>query len=130
VQKKEREVMHYRYGVFTLLSFLIPFLRTTAVNQFREYLESQFERRHWHKVDIIACSFGTYIAIEALASPQLSEKVRVHTAILCGSALSPNRNLSRLLGSGRRIVRLVNECGIGKLAVKDAADKPCRLVGV
>jgi WD40 repeat protein len=107
-----KEVLIYKYGVFTLLSFLIPFLRTFAVNQFRSYLESVFEGRCCQRVDIVAHSFGAYLAIEALASPDLSGHVQIHTAILCGGAISPNRNLSKLVGTGRRINRLINECGI------------------
>jgi hypothetical protein len=103
----KKEVLIYRYGVFTLFSFLIPFLRHLAVNQFRQYLESVFEGRTCRRVDIVAHSFGSYLAIEALASPKLSSHVQIHTAILCGSAVSPNRVLSKLLGPGRRIQRII-----------------------
>ncbi len=110
--EERREVLVYKYGFFTLFSFLIPFLRNLAVKRFREYLESIFETEPPRRVDIIAHSFGTYLAIEALASPKLPIGVRIHTAILCGSVLPPNRNLSRLLGQSRTVGRVVNDCGI------------------
>src|SRR6266849_6664524 len=81
--RDNKEVLHYRYGFFTLFSFLIPFLRNLAVSQFREYLESVFEGRCCKPVDIVAHSFGTYLAIEALASRKLAASVPIHTAIFC-----------------------------------------------
>jgi len=110
-QQEKEDVLVYRYGFFTLFSFLIPFARNLAVKQFRDYLESVFEGRLSDRVDIVAHSFGCYLAIEALASPKLASGVQIHTAILCGSVLPPNRNLSHLLGPGRPIGRIINECG-------------------
>jgi hypothetical protein len=111
-EKEKKEVLIYRYGVFTLFSFVIPFLRNLAVKQFRDYLESIFEGRRPDRVDIVAHSFGTYLAIEALASPKLASSVKIHTAMLCGSVLPPNRNVSHLVGPERPIGRIINECGI------------------
>jgi WD40 repeat protein len=112
-QQENAEVLVYRYGFFTLFSFLIPFLRNLAVKQFRDYLESLFGEQRPDRVDIVAHSFGSYLAIEALASPKLAGGVHIHTAILCGSVLPPNRNLSQLLGPRRPIGRIINECGTG-----------------
>ena len=111
-EQEKKEVLIYRYGVFTLFSFIIPFLRNLAVKQFRDCLESIFEQRNPDRVDIVAHSFGTYLAIEALANPKLAGSVKIHTAILCGSVLPPNRNVSHLLGPERPIGRIINECGI------------------
>jgi WD40 repeat protein/pimeloyl-ACP methyl ester carboxylesterase len=109
---EQNEVLNYKYGLFDLLSFMIPFVRNLAVKRFRNYLETVFEDQDCSRVDIVAHSFGTYVAMEALATPDLPNSVRIDTAIFCGSAILPHRNLSRILGSGRRIRRIVNECGI------------------
>src|SRR4051812_28781244 len=45
------KVLSCRYGVFTLLSFLVPYLRSLAVKQFETYLESLFEDGSIDKVD-------------------------------------------------------------------------------
>jgi WD40 repeat protein len=110
--QENKEIFHYRYGVLTLLSFVVPFLRNLAVKQFREYIQDIFKEQRWERVDIVAHSFGTYLVFEALADPRLAEDVKVHTVIFCGSVLSPNRNIGRLVGPGRRIGRIINECGI------------------
>lgn len=106
------EVLSYRYGVFTLLSFLVPYLRSLAVKQFKNYLESLFDEKSLGRVDIVAHSFGTYLALEALANTSLADNVRINTCIFCGSAISPNHSLARLVGPKRRIGRIINECGI------------------
>ncbi|MGH7154418.1 MAG: hypothetical protein ACREF3_10880, partial [Acetobacteraceae bacterium] len=110
--QSENQVVSYKFGVFTIASFCIAWFRHRAADQFRLYLDSLFETGGNQRVDIIAHSFGTYLALEALASRKLSREVRIHTAIFCGSVISPNRDLSHIVGPGRVIGRLINECRI------------------
>ncbi|UFW69196.1 hypothetical protein [Bradyrhizobium sp. WU425] len=107
----EDELMHYRYGIFTLFSFLVPFVRNLAVRQFRAYLEAAAGSRNWSRVDIVAHSFGAYLVVETLRYADLSPQVRVNTVILCGAAISPNTILANVVGVGKPVGRLINECG-------------------
>jgi WD40 repeat protein len=105
------DIRHYRYGFFTVFSFLIPWLRNLAVKQFRSHLSSVFEDGEFDRIDIIGHSFGTFLAIEGLSGLDRSNNVHVHTVILSGSVLSPDYDLSHLIGPGRRIGRVINDCG-------------------
>jgi WD40 repeat protein len=106
------DIRNYRYGYFTVFSFLIPWLRNLAVKQFRSHLSAIFEEGQFDRIDIVAHSFGTFLAIRGLSDLDRKYNVHIHTAILCGSVLSPDYNLSHLVGPERRIGRLVNDCGM------------------
>lgn len=103
---------HYRYGFFTIFSFIIPFLRQVAVWRFRSHLFNLLRERSYDRIDIVAHSFGTFLLAKTLISQKLPGCAQIHTVILCGSVLSPDFNVSRLVGADRPVRRLVNECGL------------------
>ena len=102
---------HYRYGFFTLFSFLIPFLRNLAVRRFKMHLEAVLDEGPFDRINIVAHSFGTYLTINALASLNPVYRTRIDTVILCGSVLPPDWNLSQTIGANRVVRRLINDCG-------------------
>ena len=61
-------VYHYEYGLLTLFSFLVPFLRLLAVSRFHGELAALFEHRSSDQINIVAHSFGTYLVAEARSS--------------------------------------------------------------
>jgi len=69
------------------------------------------EGQQYDTIDIVAHSFGTYLAIRALQSPEFPADIQIRRAILCGSMLPPDENLSHLVGPNRRIGQIINDCG-------------------
>jgi hypothetical protein len=53
-------VLNYKYGVFSIIAFCIPFLRWLVVRQFRKFLLNQ-ELVQWDLVHLVGHSFGTHI---------------------------------------------------------------------
>ncbi|MFC5864838.1 WD40 repeat domain-containing protein [Acidicapsa dinghuensis] len=104
------ESLHYQYGYFSAIAFLIPFVRDLVVGRFTRALNSYCKGRTWQRIDIVAHSFGTYIVANALLGRKLDKRIRVHTLILAGSVLKANFPIERLLES--RVRRIANECGI------------------
>jgi len=102
--------IHYKFGYFSSIAFLIPFVRYLVVRRFAKALKTYYKRRTWRRVDIVAHSFGTYIAVKALLHLKPEDRPRVHTLILAGSVLKVNYPIDRLLDSCA--MRIVNECGI------------------
>jgi hypothetical protein len=103
-------VINYKYGYFSVVAFLIPFLRWLIVRRFRHFLVSAVESQTWDRIDIVAHSFGTHIACWALYKIKESTRPRVNTLILARSVLKSNFPWQRLLGHG--VQRLVNDCGV------------------
>jgi WD40 repeat protein len=83
-----------------------------AVSRFKNHLIALLTDDSYERVDIVAHSFGAYIAIEALAHRELPSTLKLHTVILAGSVLSPDYNLSQVIGQHRVITRLINDCGL------------------
>ncbi|WP_422384404.1 alpha/beta hydrolase [Roseibium album] len=109
--KRKAEFAHYKYGVFTLVSFLIPYLRRLAVRRFKNELVTIVEEGQYSSVDIVAHSFGTYLSVEALHQLAGSSGLRIRNLILCGSVVSPDRNLNVLLAKRGNVSRVINDCG-------------------
>lgn len=105
------EFAHYKYGVFTLASFLIPYSRRLAVRRFKSELADMIEEKQYSSVDIVAHSFGTYLSVEALHDLADSSGIRIRNLVLCGSVVSPDRNLTALLSKRGNVERVVNDCG-------------------
>ena len=57
----EIEVYHFRYGCFSFLAFLVPFLRWLIIRRFRRELRDLFARTSPTRIDIVAHSLGTHI---------------------------------------------------------------------
>jgi hypothetical protein len=105
------DIRHYKFGFFTIFSFLVPWFRDIAVKQFRNHLSSILDEGRFDRIDIVAHSFGTFLSIKGLSGLDRQRNVHFQTVILCGSVLSPNDDLSRLIGPGRLVGRIVNDCG-------------------
>jgi len=86
-------VYHYEYGLLTLFSFLVPFLRLLAVSRFHGELAALFEHRSSDQINIVAHSFGTYLVAEALKRIDPHKKTRLGTVIFAGSAACPRPTL-------------------------------------
>jgi WD40 repeat protein len=106
------DARRYRYGFFTLFTFLLPFFRNLAVRNFKASLNAILDDGPYDRIDVVAHSFGTFLLVEALTNLGRSDDWKIHTVILCGSVLPPGRNLSQLVGPKRPVSRIVNECGM------------------
>jgi Leucine-rich repeat (LRR) protein/pimeloyl-ACP methyl ester carboxylesterase len=104
----ELTVVHYKFGYFSAFAFLSIFLRWLTTRRFRSELVA-LTRTPWDRVDIVAHSFGTFIATKALAALPASHPLRVSTLILAGSVLPDFFSWSKLVPA--RTQRVVNECG-------------------
>jgi hypothetical protein len=100
----------YKFGYFSGIAFLIPMVRDLLVRRFARALRARYKQGTWKRIDIVAHSFGTYIAANALLRMKPEERPPVHTMILAGSVLKVSFPLERFLGIC--VKRLVNECGI------------------
>jgi pimeloyl-ACP methyl ester carboxylesterase len=109
------EVVVYKYGYFSALAFLLPFLRAVLVRRFRQCLADHADRWRDARVDIVAHSFGTYIAAWALRRLPETRRPAVHTVILCGSVLKQLFPWQASNGSQRLANRVINDCGLHDL---------------
>jgi tetratricopeptide (TPR) repeat protein/pimeloyl-ACP methyl ester carboxylesterase len=104
------KVRHFKYGVFSVFSYFVPFLRWINVWRFRRSLEDLARANPGARIDIVAHSFGTYIAGQSLARIARKGGVRLDTVILAGSVLKVGFPWNDLLEK-RVVRRVVNECG-------------------
>jgi tetratricopeptide (TPR) repeat protein len=105
-------VYHYKYGFFSVLAFLIPWLRWLVTRRFRRELQAQLAGRQGAaRVDIVAHSFGTHLVGWALLGIPPERRPAVHTIILAGSVLKASFPWGDLIRAGT-VRRVVNECGL------------------
>ena len=105
-------VFNYRYGYFSVLAFLIPYVRRLVVWRFRSELQETVQKDRWDRVDLVGHSFGTHLIGFALRDlHRQGLDFRVHTVLLAGSVLKVDFPWRTLMDSGR-VHRLVNDCGI------------------
>jgi hypothetical protein len=104
-------VYKYRYGYFSVIAFMIPFLRWLVTRRFRRDLQAQL-RKHPPdaRVDIVAHSFGTHLVGWGLLGIPPNQRPRINTIIFAGSVLKPRFRWKELLGHSVR--RVINECGL------------------
>ncbi|QNA89312.1 alpha/beta hydrolase [Massilia sp. Dwa41.01b] len=99
------ESVEIKYGFFDLLSFAVPFLRKRTVRAAAKRILRHIDASIDREIYIVAHSFGTLIAVEAVATlPQN----RVGCLILCGSPLSSGFNLDPVVEASKLTV---NDCG-------------------
>jgi tetratricopeptide (TPR) repeat protein len=102
-------VRMYRYGFFSSFAFLIPPVRWWVGRQFVKFFENEVRSApETARIDLVAHSFGTYLAASALR--HLPERRKIHTVIFAGSVLPPSFPWYRYLQSGA-VGRVINECG-------------------
>ncbi len=103
------EVFHYKYGYFSMLAFVIPFLRWLVTRRFRHELLRFTAKRKWSRIDIVAHSFGTHLVGWGLGGIPAEERPHIHTLILAGSVLKSGFRWDNMLGD--TVHRLINDCG-------------------
>jgi CheY-like chemotaxis protein len=105
------EFMGFEYGVFSLLSFAVPFLRLAVIKKFTSDLDTVLNNAENRRVMIFAHSFGSYIAVKSIENIiKKRKKISIDTLVLCGSVLSNTYSFTKIQqGSNAKIV---NECGI------------------
>lgn len=102
-------VRNYQYGYFSAIAFLVPVLRWVVARRFREFLVHELRSTPpGSRIDLVAHSFGTYLAASALRS--MPEGRRIHTVIFAGSVLRPSFPWYRYKQAGT-LGRVVNDCG-------------------
>jgi WD40 repeat protein len=103
-------VYNYHYGYFSVIAFMIPFLRWLVTRRFRQALLDITTDSRWDRVDIVAHSFGTHLVAWGLHGMAPERRPDIHTIIFAGSVLKPRFPWRDVTGSNGP--RLVNECGI------------------
>lgn len=107
---RKTSLISYKYGFFSVFSFLIPPLRYIQVYLFsRRIRESSAELAN-KRIYIVAHSFGTYILMYSLKWFKGSFKeLNVVRIVLAGSVLRGNANVEKIISSYK--CSLVNDCG-------------------
>jgi hypothetical protein len=113
VERREHKIefVNYKFGYFSMLSFIIPFARWLVVRKFRRELVRLCTSTPRTRIDLVGHSFGTHVIAWAIAGLTISDKFQINTVILAGSVLKSDFAWHRYLGS--RIHRVVNDCGSG-----------------
>lgn len=102
---------NYNYGYFSIIAFLIPFLRWLVTRRFRREMEEIATQHPNSRIDVVAHSFGTHLAMWGWIGIPSFRRPKLHTIILAGSVLRESFRWSELIHSNS-VQRLVNECGI------------------
>ncbi len=103
------EVLNYKYGYFSILAFMIPFLRWLVTRRFRVELLHHIDMRAWDRIDVVAHSFGTHLVAWGLYGIRAGQRPRINTLVLAGSVLNGSFPWRELVGAS--VGRVVNECG-------------------
>ncbi|MBR0779555.1 tetratricopeptide repeat protein [Bradyrhizobium diazoefficiens] len=106
---RDLTVINYKFGYFSILAFLVPFLRWFVVRQFRKFYVDIATSQNWDRIDLAAHSFGTHIIAWALYGIDSAARPQVNTIVLAGSVLKSSFPWQVLVGHG--VTRVVNDCG-------------------
>jgi CheY-like chemotaxis protein len=98
----------YKYGIFSVLSLLIPPLRWIQIVILERKLCKLFDSDKDKSFAIYCHSFGTYLVVRALKRILKNREVPVHTVVLGGSILPMSFDFSAFNKAG---IRVVNDCG-------------------
>jgi WD40 repeat protein len=109
------DVFNYKYGYFSVLAFMIPFLRWLVTRRFRAELLHQVLSGKWDRIDVVAHSFGTHLVVWGLYGIRPNMRPRIHTILLAGSVLKAGFPWRDLVGTS--VGRVVNECGTRDLVL-------------
>lgn len=102
---------NYKYGYFSIFSFLVPFLRNREVKRFKRQIELLIEEAPNRDIIIFCHSFGTYIVVQALKSIQKAGgRPPVKMLVLSGSVLRSDFDWS--FAKSFESLRVVNDCGV------------------
>jgi tetratricopeptide (TPR) repeat protein len=106
---RDLTVINYKYGYFSILAFLVPFLRWLVVRRFRKFYVDVATGQDWDRIDLAGHSFGTHIIAWALYGIDSAARPQVNTIVLAGSVLKSGFPWQVLIGHG--VTRVVNDCG-------------------
>ncbi len=95
-----------KYNFFSILLFMIPFVRQLIVNRLSKDFENILKNNSEKHIYIIAHSFGTYLAIKLLEKTNVN--VKINTLILSGSVIPSTYDLNTILN--KNVIKIVNEC--------------------
>ncbi|MFM5873233.1 response regulator [Aeromonas veronii] len=99
----------YKYGIFSILLFLIPFARNIEVYRFRNAFKKILERHPDKTIYLICHSFGTFVASKALESLSKNELKNLRYLVLAGSVLKTSYSFDSLQKNSS--CTIINECG-------------------
>jgi len=98
----------YKYGVFSIPAFFVPFMRQREVKRLYDFFIGTFDANKNARFVIFCHSFGTYLVAHALRKVCTArEKVPVKLIVTAGSVLRSNFDWKYLRDRG---VDLVNDC--------------------
>lgn len=98
----------YKYGYFTIISFMIPFMRQFKVNDFYKKLKNL---NNQDKELFIFChSFGSYIVVNAISRLlKHNIKINIKMLVLSGSVLPSNYDFTKIVTLTD--MKVINDCG-------------------
>jgi len=100
----------YKYGYFSALTFLVPFLRAPQVRNLEAKIMEVVEADPEKELVIFCHSFGTFLVAHALRNLRSKgSEVPLSMLVLCGSVLPSSFDWNFLIRDSR--VRIVNDCG-------------------
>jgi hypothetical protein len=105
------EFVHYHYGYFSVVAFLLPPLRFLATLRFRRHLRRLRQIYPDREISIVSHSFGTHLTTWGLMGLRRGSRPRLKHLILAGSVLKTTFPWGSLLDAGS-VETVVNDCGI------------------
>ncbi|SEL41775.1 Response regulator receiver domain-containing protein [Colwellia chukchiensis] len=115
-QGSEFEHIEFKYNFYPVFSFLIPPLRNREVKTFITELQDLANRNRTAEINIVAHSFGTFVAVKALEKIPLITSPKLGRVVLCGSVLKSSYQLQKIINK-HEIKGIVNDCGISDKAL-------------
>lgn len=109
---------HLDYGWFGVLSFVLPWTRARRVQWLRRELRDLMDRTGARRVSIIAHSFGTWLAMEALEAE--NGNLRYDRIVLTGSIVRRAFPWQAALARDRWVQAVRNERAAGDWVVRAA----------
>jgi pimeloyl-ACP methyl ester carboxylesterase len=117
---------HLDYGFLGVLSFVLPWTRANRVQWLRDELRDLMDRTGAKRVSVIAHSFGTWLALEALEAE--NGNLRFDRVVLTGSIVRRDFPWEQTIRRKRWAQAVRNERAAGDWVVR-AAELFARLAG-
>jgi pimeloyl-ACP methyl ester carboxylesterase len=109
---------HLDYGFFGVLSFVLPWTRANRVQWLRDELRDLMDRTGAKRVSVIAHSFGTWLALEALEAE--NGNLRFDRVVLTGSIVRRDFPWAQTIRRKRWAQAVRNERAAGDWVVRAA----------
>ena len=112
-------VKRFSYGYLRAVLVAVPWVRKFKVWKFKRYLRKLQKEYPIAKIDILAHSFGTYIAYEAIRQAGKDKKpsIRINKLILVGGIISSHEDFKDTIGEGL-IKEIYNYCSYNDRVVR------------